>query len=75
MRSLRRSARLLDHVVEVGLSVLRHQLLVFLPQGVHPVNHLLHKLDLAKRKCCKRKECNSSLLTSEYPSLCLFEMS
>ena len=38
----------------VGLGVLGHQLLVLLPQGVHPINHLLHKLDLAKSGCyCK----------------------
>ena len=34
----------------VGLGVLGHQLLVLLPQGVHPINHLLHKLDLTKKR-------------------------
>ena len=57
----------------VGLGVLGHQLLVLLPQGVHPVNHLLHKLNLTRENVARR-ECKSSL-TSEYPSLCLLEMS
>ena len=59
----------------VGLGVLGHQLLVLLPQGVHPINHLLHKLDLAKRGCFCKEHKQERLLTSEYPSLCLFEMS
>ena len=40
--------------------VLGHQLLVLLPQGVHTVDHLLHKLNLQQDQSVKVRDQNYS---------------
>ena len=76
---MRLFARLLDMIARTGLGVLGHQLLVLLPQGVHAVDHLLHQLDLNANRIWHtmvlRLYTERWILTSEYPSLCLLEMS